>query len=66
MDLHKKWMAEAFSLAQQALDVGEVPVGCVFVYRNEIIGRGRNRTNELRNVCIHHHYVIRLYDVIYM
>lgn len=32
--------------------MGEVPVGCVFVYNpsGEIIGRGRNRTNESLNV----------------
>lgn len=30
----------------------EVPVGCVFVRDNKIIAKARNRTNELRNVCI--------------
>ncbi|RHY18172.1 hypothetical protein DYB28_001639 [Aphanomyces astaci] len=37
----------------KALDRGEVPVGCVFVLDNEIIGRGGNRTNELFNATKH-------------
>ncbi|RHY24649.1 hypothetical protein DYB32_008757 [Aphanomyces invadans] len=36
-----------------ALDRGEVPVGCVFVLNNEVIGRGGNRTNELFNATKH-------------
>jgi tRNA(Arg) A34 adenosine deaminase TadA len=36
--------------AEEALAVGEVPVGCVFVRDGEIIAKARNRTNELRNV----------------
>ena len=44
---------KAFKLAQDALDNGEVPVGCVLVYDNKIIGQGRNRTNELKNATRH-------------
>ena len=36
--------------AEEALEANEVPVGCVFVYQNHVIGRGRNRTNETLNV----------------
>ncbi|KAG0299680.1 hypothetical protein BGZ98_009850 [Dissophora globulifera] len=41
--------------ALEAHSVGEVPVGCVFVYAptGEIIGRGRNRTNETLNGTRH-------------
>ncbi|KAJ1497531.1 hypothetical protein HMI54_013545 [Coelomomyces lativittatus] len=28
----QKWMSIAFDLAKEALEVGEVPVGCVFVH----------------------------------
>jgi len=35
--------------AEEALAAGEVPVGCVFVRRNTIIAKARNRTNELRH-----------------
>lgn len=36
--------------AEEALEAGEVPVGCVFVRDGAIIAKARNRTNELRNV----------------
>ena len=37
--------------AEQALASDEVPVGCVFVHKDEIIGRGMNDTNKSLNVC---------------
>ena len=40
---HEYFMAEALSLARQAIADGDVPVGCVIVKDGEIIGRGRNR-----------------------
>lgn len=41
-----KWMKQALKVAKQALDLKEVPVGCVIVYNDEeIIGRGHNLTN---------------------
>jgi len=36
--------------AIEALENGEVPVGCLMVYNNEIIGKGRNEVNETKNV----------------
>ena len=47
------WMEEAFIMAEEALGVGEVPVGCVFVKNNIIIARGRNRVNETKNATKH-------------
>ncbi|KAJ3352298.1 tRNA(adenine34) deaminase [Allomyces javanicus] len=49
----RKWMKEAFVLAEEALNVGEVPVGCVFVRNGAIIGCGRNETNETGNASRH-------------
>jgi tRNA-specific adenosine deaminase 2 len=46
-------MLMAIELAQEALAVGEVPVGCVFVHQGEVIGRGRNKVNESRNATRH-------------
>ncbi|VDM44687.1 unnamed protein product [Toxocara canis] len=43
----------AFAMAQEAIDNNEVPVGCVFVYANEIIARGRNDVNRSRNPTNH-------------
>ena len=37
------WMREALAEAQSAAQSGEVPVGAVVLYRNEVIGRGQNR-----------------------
>ncbi|KAE8266033.1 hypothetical protein A4X09_0g6315 [Tilletia walkeri] len=48
-----RWMKEAIAMAQEAMDSGEVPVGCVFVREGEIIGAARNRTNELLNATRH-------------
>lgn len=36
--------------ALEALENREVPVGCLMVYNNEIIGKGRNEVNETKNV----------------
>ena len=38
-----KFMDEALVLAREAAAEGEVPVGCVIVRGDEIVGRGRNR-----------------------
>ncbi|PKK36322.1 tRNA-specific adenosine deaminase [Siphonobacter sp. SORGH_AS_0500] len=46
-------MAVAYELAQQAAEVGEIPVGAVVVSQNRIIGKGRNQTEELRDVTAH-------------
>ncbi|KAG1881115.1 cytidine deaminase-like protein [Suillus subluteus] len=51
--IHLKWMREAMVMAEEALAHSEVPVGCVFVRKNRIIARARNRTNELRNASRH-------------
>ncbi|BEI85061.1 hypothetical protein CcaverHIS002_0504620 [Cutaneotrichosporon cavernicola] len=47
------WMREALYMAEEALQNGEVPVGCVFVKNGQAIARARNRTNEWRNATLH-------------
>ncbi|XP_035650070.2 tRNA-specific adenosine deaminase 2 isoform X3 [Oncorhynchus keta] len=39
--------------AKEALENGEVPVGCLMVYNNEILGKGRNEVNETKNATRH-------------
>ncbi|NWV37519.1 ADAT2 deaminase, partial [Grantiella picta] len=39
--------------AREALQKGEVPVGCLLVYNGEVIGRGRNEVNETKNATRH-------------
>ena len=47
-------MREALSLAREAAEKGEVPVGCVvFTASGEIIGRGRNRREEAPDATAH-------------
>uniref|UniRef100_A0A8C4V145 tRNA-specific adenosine deaminase 2 n=1 Tax=Falco tinnunculus TaxID=100819 RepID=A0A8C4V145_FALTI len=39
--------------AKEALENGEVPVGCLLVHNGEVIGRGRNEVNETKNATRH-------------
>ena len=39
----EKYMKEAIRQAKKAASIGEVPIGCVIVYEDKIIGRGYNR-----------------------
>ena len=48
-----KFMDEALALAREAAEDGEVPVGCVIVRGDEIVGRGRNRRERVRNALCH-------------
>jgi len=50
---HHIWMNAALDLANEALEAGEVPVGCVFVFNSEIVGRGRNHVNATCNATRH-------------
>ncbi len=47
------FMDEALALARQAAAEGEVPVGCVIVRGNEIVGRGRNRREKDKSALAH-------------
>ncbi|XP_028858230.1 tRNA-specific adenosine deaminase 2-like [Denticeps clupeoides] len=49
----QSWMAEAFGMAKDALENGEVPVGCLMVYEKEVLGKGRNEVNETKNATRH-------------
>ena len=47
------FMKEALRLAKEAFDDGEVPVGCVIVRGDEIVGRGRNRREKEKSALAH-------------
>ena len=47
------FMDEALALAREAAAEGEVPVGCVIVRGDEIVGRGRNRRETRKNALCH-------------
>lgn len=39
----EKYMKAAIREAKKAWALGEVPIGCVIVYEDKVIGRGYNR-----------------------
>lgn len=47
------YMRQALDLAQEAAAEGEVPVGCVIVDGETVIGRGRNRRETAKNALSH-------------
>lgn len=49
----EKYMKEAMKQAKKAYALGEVPIGCVIVYQDKIIGRGYNRRNTDKNTLSH-------------
>ncbi len=46
-------MLEALALAREAAAEGEVPVGCVIVRGDKIVGRGRNHRETNKNALAH-------------
>lgn len=53
MDNHHKFMLESLKYAQLAFDEGEVPIGAVVVYDNQIIGSGYNKRQNSFKVHAH-------------
>ena len=53
MTREEKYMKEAIKQAKKAYAIGEVPIGCVIVCENEIIGRGYNRRITDKNTLSH-------------
>ena len=47
------YMQEALELARESAREGEVPVGCVIVCNGRIVGRGRNRREQVKNALSH-------------
>lgn len=53
MNKDEKYMKEAIKQAKKAYALGEVPIGCVIVYEDKIIGRGYNRRTIDKNTIAH-------------
>lgn len=53
ISIQEKYMKMALKLARKALELGEVPIGCVIVYEGKVIGRGYNRRNTDKNTLAH-------------
>lgn len=53
MNKYEKYMKEAIKQAKKAYALEEVPIGCVIVYHDKIIGRGYNRRNTDKSTLAH-------------
>ena len=53
MTQDERFMAEALRLAETAAAEGEVPIGCVIVKDDRIVGRGRNRREKGKTALGH-------------
>lgn len=53
MTREEKYMKEAIKQAKKAWAIGEVPIGCVIVFEDKIIGRGYNRRKADKNTLSH-------------
>lgn len=49
----QKYMKEAIKQAKKAALIEEVPIGCVIVYNDRIIGRGYNKRNKMGSTLAH-------------
>ena len=52
-DADERFMRLALAEARKALKADEIPVGCVIVSQNQVIGRGHNLTETLSDVTAH-------------
>ena len=50
---HEGYMRQALDLAREAAECGEVPVGCVIVQGDRVVGRGRNRREKKQQTQSH-------------
>lgn len=53
MTQDEKYMKAAIKQAEKAYALAEVPIGCVIVYQDKIIGRGYNRRTIDKNTLAH-------------
>lgn len=54
---YMSWMEKCLQLALEALEGGEVPVGCIIVHKEDVIGRGRNEVTETMNATRHAEFI---------
>lgn len=50
---HEIFMKKALQLARQAYDENEIPIGAVVVFENQIIAKGYNQTEKLKDATAH-------------
>jgi tRNA(adenine34) deaminase len=52
-DDNTRYMRAAISEARHALEIGEIPVGCVIVHEGQIIGKAHNQREQLQDPTAH-------------
>ena len=53
LSIDEKYMKEAIRQAKKAYAIKEVPIGCVIVFEDKIVGRGYNRRTTDKNTLAH-------------
>ncbi len=53
LEADRRWMKAALREAERAFEAGEVPVGAVVVRGEQIVGRGHNLVEKLRDPTAH-------------
>ena len=53
MKEEERYMGMAIRQAKKALVSGDVPIGCIIVYQNQIIARGYNKRNRKKTTLAH-------------
>jgi tRNA(adenine34) deaminase len=53
------YMNLAYELAKKAIEKQEIPIGCIIVYEDNIIGYGYNQRNQNKN-SLHHAEIIAI------
>ena len=51
--MQEEYMRQALTLAHEAAEDGEIPVGCVIVREGKVVGRGRNRREQKQSALSH-------------
>ena len=52
-NIHQKWMLEALKEAEKALVRKEGPIGAIIIKNNQVIGRGYNQIELLKDPTAH-------------
>ncbi len=50
---HQRWMGQAILQAQKAFEINEVPIGAIIVKDHQIVGRGYNQRERLKDPTAH-------------
>jgi tRNA(adenine34) deaminase len=53
IDEHERWMRQALVEAKEAAETGDVPVGALLVRDGQVLGRGHNAVERLKDPTAH-------------